>query len=88
MTSLPPPAVNEFPADSLERQVYNIVDKFIDNIPVTNDRYRLGFGLVKYLTGEGDAPEILVKSTKIKIAGITASELAKKLSEEINAIKK
>lgn len=87
MTSLSPTATKEFPADSLEKQVYNIVDKFAENIPVTNDRYRLGFGLVKYLTGEGDAPEILVKSTKIKIIGISAAELAKKLNEEINAIK-
>ena len=35
------------------------------------------------MSGEGDAPEILVKSTKIKIEGITKEELAKKISEEL-----
>ncbi len=83
MTTLPPPAVKLFPENSLEKKVYTIVQKFSDNIPIINDRNRLGYCLYKYMKGEGDAPEILVNSTKIKITGITKEELAKKLNDEL-----
>ena len=38
------------------------------------------------MSGEGDSPEILVKSTKIKIEGMTKAELAKRLTEELSKI--
>ena len=87
MTTLPPPSVTPTPEQSIEKKVYDIVDKFKDHLPVVNDRYRLGFTLYKYMTGEGDAPEILVKSTKIKVQGISLEELAKKLTEELKNLK-
>lgn len=87
MTTLPPPAVKKFPENSIEKQCYNITELFKDNIPVMNDRNRLGYCLFKYMKGEGDAPEILVSSTKIKIEGTTKPELAKKLAEELAKIK-
>lgn len=73
---------------SIERQVYSIVDEFKDNIPVPNDRNRLAFCLYKYVNGEGDSPEILVKTTKIKIEGISEKELATKLKGKISSVKK
>ena len=88
MTTLPPPAVKKFPDSSLEKQCYNIAEMFIENIPIMNDRNRLGYCLYKYMTGEGDAPEVIVSSTKIKIEGITKPELAKKLADELTKIKK
>ncbi|HEX2867707.1 MAG TPA: hypothetical protein VHO03_11735 [Ignavibacteriales bacterium] len=88
MTTLPPPSVKPFPEDSLEKQVYNIVEKYKENIPIMNDRNRLGYNLFKYMTGEGDSPEILVKSTKIKIVGMTKEELAEKLTKELKSVKK
>lgn len=87
MTSLPPPVTKTFPENSLEKQCYNITDMFKENIPIMNDRNRLGFNLYRYMKGEGDAPEILVRSAKIKIVGMTKEELAKKLSEELSNIK-
>jgi len=87
MTTLPPSPTKPFPDDSLEKQVYNLVDKFAENIPVKNDRYRLGYTLYKYLTGEGDPPEVLVKSTKIQIDGMTKEELAGKLTDGLKSIK-
>jgi hypothetical protein len=72
----------------IERQVYAIVDEFKNNIPVPNDRNRLAFCLYKYVNGEGDSPEILVKTTKIKIEGISEKELAKKLKEKVSSVKK
>ena len=86
MSTLQPPATKFFPEDSLEKQVYNIVEKYKENIPIANDRNRLGFNLVKYKQGEGDSPEILVKSAKIQIEGITPQQLAQKLSDELKNI--
>lgn len=87
MTTLPPPKTKLFPADSKEKQVYNIVEQLAENIPIPNDRNRLGYNLFKYVTGQGDAPEILVRTTKIKIVGIKKEELAKKLNEELEKAK-
>ena len=53
-----------------------------------NDRNRLGFSLYKYVKGEGDNPATLIKSTKIKIEGISLEELANKISSEIDKLKK
>ncbi len=83
MTSLPPPKIKLFPADSKEKKVYTIVEQFLENIPIANDRNRLGYCLYKYVTGEGDNPEILVRSTKIKIVGLGKKELAQKINEEL-----
>ncbi|MEI7810978.1 MAG: hypothetical protein WCJ01_00990 [Ignavibacteria bacterium] len=88
MTTLAPPATKLFPDDSIEKQVYGIVEKYKENIPIMNDRNRMGYNLFKFVTGQGDSPEILVKSTKIKIAGISKEELAIKLNDELKSIKK
>ena len=87
MATKAPSPVKVFPDSSLEKQVYSFVDSLKEFIPVDNDRNRLSYGLVKYMEGNGDAPEILVKSTKVEIANISASELAQKLSEGIGKIK-
>ncbi len=87
MTTLPPPNTREFPESSMEKKVYNIVESLSEYLPIANDRNRLGFGIYKYMTGEGDPPEVLIKSSKLKIKGITPEELAKKVSTEIENIK-
>lgn len=87
MSTLPPPATKRFPDDSIEKQVYKAVDTFKEYLPIENDRNRLGFALFKYVTGEGDEPFITLKSTKVKIEGITLQELSKKLTIEIDKIK-
>lgn len=86
MTTLPPPGVREFPADSLEKKIYGIVESFAEFMPVQNDRYRLGYCLFKYMNGEGDEPKVALKSAKIKVEGIALPELAKKIDEELNKI--
>lgn len=87
MTTLPPPGTNEFPDSSIEKTVYGIIESFGDYIPINNDKNRLGFGLYKYMMGEGDPPEILLKSSKIKIEGITLEELAAKINSKLKKIK-
>jgi hypothetical protein len=86
MTTLPPPGTKEFPEASLEKQVYNIVEAMSDYIPLINDKNRLGFGLYKFMKGEGDPPKVLLRSAKIKITGITVDELAAKIDAELNKI--
>lgn len=88
MSTLPPPATQKFPDSSIEKKCYDIVDKFKEFIPIMNDRNRLGFNLVKFVQGEGDSPEILVKSTKIKLEGISQKDLAVKLNDELDSLKK
>lgn len=87
MTTLPPPKVKQFPEDSLEKKVYNIIESFKDNLPIMNDRNRLAFSLFKYLKGEGDAPLMTVKTNKLKIVGLTEEELAKRIDEELKKIR-
>jgi hypothetical protein len=80
MTTLPPPNTREFSESTREKKAYNLVEKFAEYLPIANDRNRLGYGLFKYLEGEGDPPAVLLRSSKLKIEGITIDELAKKLS--------
>ena len=87
MSTLPPPATQNFPDSSIEKKCYDIVDKYKEYIPIMNDRNRLGFNLVKFVQGEGDAPEVLVKSTKIKLEGISQKDLAVKLNEDLKTVK-
>jgi len=47
----------------------------------------LGMRYLKYITGEGDEPIITLKSTKVKVEGISLQELAKKITIEIDKIK-
>ena len=87
MATLPPPKTKYFPETSLEKKCYNIVKLFKDYLPITNDGNRLAFGLYKFMTGEGDPPDILLRSSKLKSEGITLDELVKKISDEIEKIK-
>ncbi len=88
MTTLPESPVQKAPADSLESQIYALVDRYKEHIPITNDRNRLAFSLYKSLTGEGDDEFTVVRENKLTLQGITEKELAAKLAEEIKNIKK
>ncbi len=87
MATLPPPKTKDFPENSIEKKCYNIVKLFKDYLPITNDGNRLAFGLYKFMTGEGDPPNVLVQSSKLKIEGISPEELAEKINEEVKKIK-
>ena len=47
----------------------------------------MSYCLIKYLNGEGDAPKILLKTSKINYERISKEELAKKLDDELSKIK-
>jgi len=88
MASLPPPGTKNFPNNSLEKQCYNIAESFKENIPLPNDRNRLGYNLYKFMIGEGDPPEVIVKNARISTAGISVKEFVEKLKAEVEKIKK
>ena len=79
--------MNEFPEDSLEKKVYKIADSLEQYVPIMNDRNRLGYNLYKFMTGEGDSPEVIVRNAKLTIENITYEELAKKITQELEKIK-
>lgn len=87
MTTKSPSPVKPFPDTTIEKQVYSLIDSLSEFLPIENDRYRLGYGLVKYLEGAGDTPEILIKSTKVQFQDISSSELAQKLTNGLSKIK-
>lgn len=87
MSTKAPSPVKEFPEASLEKQVYSLVESLAKFIPFENDRYRLGYGLFQYVSGEGDAPEVLVSSAKIQIENTSTQELAQKLSDGLVKLK-
>jgi hypothetical protein len=86
MTTLPPPGTIKFPEASLEKKVYNIVEKFSEHIPITNDKNRLGYCLFKFVKGEGDPPKVALRSAKIKVKGISIDELAIKIDSELKKV--
>lgn len=88
MTTLPPPSMKKSDANSIDKQVYDLVENLKDYITIPNDRYRLAYNLIKYLQGEADMPEILIKSTKVSYINITETDLVLKINEGLNKIKK
>lgn len=88
MTTLPPPSMKKSDENSLDKQVYNLVEELKDYITIPNDRYRLAYNLIKYLEGEADIPEILIKSTKVEYINISEADLVLKINEGLSKIKK
>lgn len=88
MTTLPPPSMKKSDENSLDKQVYNLVEELKDYITIPNDRYRLAYNLIKYLEGEADIPETLIKSTKVEYINISEADLVLKINEGLSKIKK
>jgi len=88
MSTLSPMPHKEFPADSLEKQIYTMVDNLEVYIPIANDRNRLSYNLYKFMTGEGDSPIVSIKNSKVVLSEISVEELALKLEEGLQDIKR
>jgi hypothetical protein len=87
MSTLPPPSTKKFAGDSLESKAYKIAEDLKDYLPVMNDRNRLGYNLFKFMRGEGDKPEILIKTLKLKIENISQETLTEMIKKELQRIK-
>ncbi len=88
MSTLPSPATKEFAASTIEKQVYTLTESLQEFLPIMNDRNRLGYALYKFMIGEGDEPLTTVKRAKLKIVGLTETELAKKIEAGLKEIHK
>ena len=88
MSTLPPPYTKKFSENSLESQVYKIVEDLKEYLPVLNDRNRFGFSLYLYVKGEGDSPEFLMKNLKLNVQNISLEGLTEKINNELQKIKK
>jgi hypothetical protein len=68
MTTKPPPSVNEFPAESLEKIAYNSVSAIPTQEP--NDRNRLGYHVWQWLLNRKGtlADAINVSGARMKIS--------------------
>jgi len=86
MSTLASPATKEFDASTIEKQVYNLIDSLKEFLPIMNDRNRLGYALYKFMTGEGDEPLVTVKRAKVKIVGLSETELAKKIETGLKEV--
>jgi hypothetical protein len=87
MTTLPGPKTVDFPENSLEKQVYSVAEDLKEYLPVPNDRNRLGYMLFKFFNKQGDGPEIIIKSGKFTIEGISRDNLISLLAEKIKSVK-
>ncbi len=72
------------PEFSLEKKVYNFVEKYSEYIPYNSERYRLAFCLYNYLLGKGDEPSIIVTTNKFKIKNISSNKFIELLTEDLN----
>ncbi|MFA7288978.1 MAG: hypothetical protein WC055_08855 [Melioribacteraceae bacterium] len=83
MTTLPSSGFKPANADSLESKIDSIVESLNEYIPIKNERVRLAFNLYKFLKGEGDGPETVVSSAKIRFENISKEDLVNKINEKL-----
>lgn len=78
--------IMHFPENSLEKKVYSLIDKYQQYLPVDSDRYRFSLGLFNYLSEKGDRPEVLIKSSKVNLVGISEKNFIEIINKEIENI--
>ncbi|MCK9280638.1 MAG: hypothetical protein M0P71_08455 [Melioribacteraceae bacterium] len=83
MTTLPSTGFRPANADSIESKLDSIVESLDEYIPIKNERVRLAFNLYKFLKGEGDGPEIVISSAKIRFDNISKDDLVIKINEKL-----
>jgi hypothetical protein len=85
MTTKAPAKVKEAnPSDPI-KIIYNMVEELADDLPVTNDRYRLGFNLHKFLMGEANSIDEAVRTTRPETK-IDMKDLVKRVEEKYNKL--
>lgn len=87
MSTLTPSTVKEFPENSHEKKVYNLVESLSEYLPIMNDRNRLAFALLNYLNGHGDPPNITVRNNKLTLSNISQEELSKIIESKLSELK-
>jgi len=83
MTTLPAAGFKPANKDSIESKLDIVVESLSEYIPIKNERVRLIFNLYKFLKGEGDGPETVISSAKIRFENISKDDLVKKINEKL-----
>lgn len=86
MTTKPPAKIKEEESSKPLKKIYTMVEELKDIIPVMNDRYRLGFCLNRYYTGEAGSIKEAVQSAKPFSCKISLQELEKIVSDKYNKL--
>lgn len=86
MATAKAPGIKPSPEYSLEKKVYNLVEKYTEYLPYNSERYRLAFCLYNYLQGKGDEPEIIVATNKFNLKNISREEFINILENDIKEI--
>ena len=86
MTTKPPAKIKEEDSSKPLKKIYTMVEELKDIIPVMNDRYRLGFCLNRYYTGESGSIKEAVQSAKPFSCRISLQELENIVSEKYNKL--
>jgi hypothetical protein len=86
MTTKPPAKIIEEESSKPLKKIYTMVEELKDIIPVMNDRYRLGFCLNRYYTGEAGSIKEAVQSAKPFSCKISLQELEKIVFEKYNKL--
>ncbi len=86
MTTKPPAKIKEADSSDPLKKIYSMVDELKDIIPVMNDRYRLGFCLNRFYTGESGSVKEAVQSAKPFSCKIPLHELEKIVTEKYNKL--
>lgn len=86
MTTKLPAKIKEEESSRPLKKIYNMVEELKDIIPVMNDRYRLGFCLNRYYTGESGSIKEAVQSAKPFSCKISLQELEKIVTEKYSKL--
>ncbi len=86
MTTKPPAKIKEEDSSKPLKKIYTMVEELKDIIPVMNDRYRLGFCLNRFYTGESGSIKEAVQSAKPFSCKISLKELEKIVTEKYNKL--
>jgi len=80
MPVIPPPAVKEFPSESIEKKAYNSVSTIPTREP--NDQNRLGYHVWRYLTGSIPTIEEAVRMSGARMS-ISEEEAVRIVREKL-----
>lgn len=86
MTTKPPPKIKQEQENSAVKKIYTMLEEFKDVLPVSNDRYRIGFCLYRYYTGEAGSVKEALSSAAPITCKIDLKELGEKINEKYNSL--
>lgn len=79
MSTLPGPATNQLRDSAIEKKAYTIAEQLSGYLAGANAANRLGYLVYLYFIGEGDEPEVFLRSGKFSLRDISRDEFLRQL---------